>query len=144
MREDALNQQEFLNLARAEVPGSDALQQSILQTTRAMPQQIPPFEVSQTNAKSAWRIHDLLFSTAAWRGLSAPATVIAGVVIMAVSIALFVPLKTPREAVVSDGGLQQLELSQIADEDELVWQELLLMQDELAFNSFTDSSFAEL
>lgn len=125
-----LTEQEMLNIKRMRTPSSARLQDNILNLTQELPQ--------YTNQLVGAEVHDMssfldkvgvLKKVNFWSGFKPyAATIAAGFVVIALSSTLWMPTQNDQLTV---DGFEALSVERLADEIE--WQDLMLLQDELAF-----------
>jgi len=135
----SLSSDEVLSIERIRVPQSAPLQDSIIAETRGMPQSTPRYKTAKDQRRHYWTSSILSGS----RPRSYAVSLIAVMILSA-----FLWLSTPVSQQSDEGlvatsevieqnsqqnGFMTLNHDQLTDE--LVWQDLMLMEDELAFAS---------
>lgn len=105
---------------RTKVPDTMNLQNTILQATATMPQ-----SASLTQKQSRWQSVKSMFRVKPY--LMTGGSLMAFCAVLTLSVLLFVPNNPATVVEVADNNEHLLS-------DELVWQDLMLIHDELAFN----------
>lgn len=124
-----VNDQDVLALKRMRTPSTDRLQSSIIDLTKELPQYTDQDSSSKVYNLSAFLDKVGLSEFSFWNSFKPyAATLAAGFAVIALSSSLWMP--TQNDPVAADA-FADLSTEQLADE--IVWQDLMLLQDELAF-----------
>jgi hypothetical protein len=124
-----LTEDDVLSIERLRTPESTRLQKNILQLTQSLPQYTGRYEVAQVYSLETFFDKVGLKKVNFW-SLIKPyaATVAAGLAVVALSSTLWLPTQDDA-LIVTD--INSLTSEQLADE--IAWQDLMLLNDELAF-----------
>lgn len=129
-KDSPLTEQDVLNVKRVRVPNSARLQNNILKLTQALPQYTDQSEAAKVYDLSAFFEKVGFKKIDFWRGFKPyAATLAVGFAVIALSSTLWLPSQNDPLVVIDE--FSTLTAEQLADEIE--WQELMLLQDELVF-----------
>ncbi len=125
-----LTEQELLSIKRMRTPSSARLQNDIVKLTQNLPQYTDSVEGAKVYSLASFLEKSGMKDINFWHGFKPyAATLAAGFAVIALSSTLWLPSSQSDQLLVDD--FATLSVEQLAEE--IVWQDLMLLQDELAF-----------